>query len=281
MKKFLNVKSVSAIILCFILAFALCACQNAEPSSSSDDVTSMLLSPSSSIDDETSSDTTVDNSSQDEVSSETTIDTPPKDTKPPVTSSDTNTSSSNTPSDTTDKTPTPSKPTTTESTPTTTTPPKTAAELIVGKWRGSIDMAPMFSEEMGFEFKGPATVWCDMEFTSGGAIYEIINRVSLEGAYFNVYTEWLNNTITTQGLTIEQFEIGAGMSFDEYVNTLVEASMKLVPLTATHSYKFEGSDLYILQQGEADFEKTEYSFDGDDKLILNQDGVNVTYTRIK
>lgn len=275
MKKRFNVKSLCAILLCFVMIISLCACTDTEQNASTNDDAS-APAVNSSVDADNSDDETP---SQDATSSNesdgTTTQTPSQNTEGSKVES---TVTSSTP--VTSTTPSISEPTpTTSSTPAPTQ--KTAKELIVGKWQGSLDMAPMFSEEMGFEFKGPATVWCDMEFTSGGVVYEIINRVSLTEAYFNVYSEWLNNSLTEEGLTKEQFETGAGMSFDEYINTLVEASMKIVPLTATHSYKFEGNDLYILQQGESNFEKTEYSFDGDDKLILNQDGVNVTYTRNK
>ena len=274
MKKLFNVKSLCAILLCFVMIISLCACTDTEQNSSThDDVSAPAVNSSvnadNSVDETPSQDATSSNESDD-----TTTQTPSQ-----------NTESSKVESTVTSSTPvTSTTPPTSETTPTTSSTPaptqKTAKELIVGKWRGSTDMAPMFSEEMGFEFKGPATVWCDMEFTSGGVVYEIINRVSLTEAYFNVYSEWLNNSLTEEGLTKEQFETGAGMSFDEYINTLVEASMQIVPLTATHSYKFEGNDLYILQQGESNFEKAEYSFDGDDKLILNQDGVDILYTRI-
>ena len=266
MKKFVNFKSLCALALCFVMLFALCACNDTDPLFTDDDTSSEISAPAdssvnSSIDDD--SDTT--NSSVD-----SNVDTSSKDEDKPVSSSSSDNESSKPSVDTTPSTPTPSAPA-----------QKTEKELIVGKWRGAVDMAPMFSEEMGFEFKGDATVWYDMEFTSDGTIYEIVNRVSLKEAYFNVYTEWVNNRIATKGLTIEQFEADAGMSFDEYVNALVETSMQMVPISATHSYKFEGSNLYILQQGEANFENTEYSFDGDDKLILNQDGINVTYNRNK
>lgn len=281
MKKFVNFKSLCALALCFVMLFALCACNDTDPLSTNDDTSSEISAPAdssvnSSIDDD--SDTTTS-------SVDSNVDTSSKDEDKPVSSSSSDNESSKpsvgtTPSTPITSTPTPSTPT--PSAPTPSTPAqKTAKELIVGKWRGAVDMAPMFSEEMGFEFKGDATVWCDMEFTSDGAIYEIVNRVSLKEAYFNVYTEWVNNLIATQGLTIEQFEASAGMSFDEYINALVETSMQMVPISATHSYKFEGSNLYILQQGKANFENTEYSFEGDDKLILNQDGINVTYNRNK
>ena len=266
MKKLFNVKSLCAILLCFVMIVSLCACTDAEQNASTDDGVSAptvnsSVDADSSVDKTTSQDATSSNESND-----TTAQTP----------------SQNTESSKVESTVTSSTPVTSTTPPTSETTPvqKTAKELVVGKWQGSVDMAPLFSEEMGFEFKGPATVWCDMEFTSGGVVYEIINRVSLTEAYFNVYSEWLNNSLTKEGLTKEQFETSAGMSFDEYVNTLVEASMKIVPLTATHSYKFEGNDLYICEQDKYDFEKAEYSFDGDDKLILNQDGVDILYTRI-
>ena len=280
MKKLFNVKSLCAILLCFVMIISLCACTDTEQNSSThDDVSAPAVNSSvnadNSVDETPSQDATSSNESDD-----TTTQTPSQNTESSKVESTVTSSTpvTSTTPPTSETTPVNSTPSQTTSTPAPT--PKTAKELIVGKWQGSVDMAPMFSEEMGFEFKGPATVWCDMEFTSGGVVYEIINRVSLTEAYFNVYSEWLNNSLTEEGLTKEQFETGAGMSFDEYVNTLVEASMEIVPLTATHSYKFEGNDLYIRQQGKSDFEKAEYSFDGDDKLILNQDGVDILYTRI-
>lgn len=283
MKKFLNVKSVSAIILCFILAFALCACQNTEPSSSSDNVTSTISSPSLPIDDETQTDTTVDNSSDEEISSETTIDTPSKDNQPPATSSGTNTESSNTQSGTTDKTPTPSQPTT-ESTPSTTTPTtpaqKTAKELIVGKWRGSADMAPMFSEMMGYDIEESLLVSCDIEYTSNGNVYEVIDRTSLKTAYTKIITEMLNATMAENNLTKADFEASIGQTFDEYVNSIVQMAIDTVPQTITGTYKFEGNDLYARAQGATDFEKFEYRFNGENELIVVEGGVPITYTRI-
>ena len=278
MKKFTNVKSVSAVILCFILAFALCACQNAEPSSSSDDATSAISSPSVSINDEIDTDTTVNNSSDEKTSSETTNDTPSKDNQPPATSSGTNTESSNTQSVTTDKTSTPSQPNT-ESTPITNLEIKLASELIVGKWHGSVDMAPMFAKE-GYAVDGEMMVSCDIEFTKDGVIYETVDRASLKTAFTALLDKALKDEMTKNGITLEQFEASVGKSYDQYLSEYVQVAMDLFPQTITSEYRFVWDDLYVRGQDDADFVKKEYDFNGENELTLLEDGVAITYTRI-
>lgn len=259
MKKFINIKSLSTVFLCLILALTLCACKKTESSSSDvSDTSQTAPSPSS-------TNTQIDNSSEDTVA--------------PTTSSDNKIESSPKNSEVstykTNNTPSPSKPTTSSNI----EQAKTPNQIIIGKWRGSVDMAPMFLEQ-GYAVEGTQMVSCDIEFTSNGVIYETIDRDSLKTAYTNVFTSVLNNSLTENNLTKEQFETSIGKTYDEYLNELVQTAMNLVPQTIISSYKFEGNNLYVRDQNDTDFEKEEYSFSGENKLTIVESGVFVTYTRI-
>ena len=140
-------------------------------------------------------------------------------------------------------------------------------------------MAPMFSEE-GYHMDGEQMVSCDVEFTSGGVVYETIDRVSLQTVYVNFFTLWIDNMLSENNLTKGQFESSIGMTCDEYLNQLVQVAMESVPQTIIMAYKFEGEDLYVREQNDADFKKQEYSFSGENKLTMVEEGQAVTYTRI-
>ena len=273
MKKLFNVKSLCAILLCFVMIVSLCACTDTEQNASTyDDASTPTTSVSSvdevSSDEETSIDTTTQTPSQDAISSDESSSTTQTPTQSGENSKVESTVTSSTPVTST----TPSTPETTK--------PKTNAELILGKWRGSYDMAPMLSE-MGFgTIEGTAIVSCDIEFTSSGIFYENIDRASAESAYRNVFTQMLNNALVEEGYTKEQFEAENGITFDEYISLLVDTVMESLPQTIINAYKFEGNDLYIRTQDDVDFVKNEYRFDGDNTITITEDGESITYTRI-
>ena len=257
MKNFVNVKMVCAIALCLSLLITLCSCGDTSPSSSESD--SAAQTTSSEKQNEASSEATV--------TSDTSVDkedeTPSKSSKP----------SSVTTSNISSK---PIKPATTTST---TPTPKTPAQLILGKWRGSADIAPLLVEQ-GHAVEGEQLVSCDMEFASGGVLYTTIDRESLKKAYTNVFTSVLNAELEKNNLTKEDFEANAGKTFDEYLNELVQFGMQIVPKTIINAYKFVGNDLYVRDQEDDDFEKEEYSFSGENKLTILDGGRHITYTRI-
>lgn len=258
MKMFVSSKMVCATILCFIMAITLCACTKSEPFSS--DVSGTLQTTSSA----SSTDTQSENSSEDAVASTSSTDN----------KTESSSKSSESSSVSTNKTPTSS-----DSTTTTPTTPKTPAQIIVGKWRGSLDMAPLFSEQ-GYPMEGTQIVSCDIEFTSNGIVYEIIDRESAKTLYTNLFTQVVNDMLTENNLTKEQFEASAGKTYDDYLNELVQSAMELIPQTFISAYKFEGNDLYVREQNDADFVKREYSFNGENKLAIVESGVSITYTRI-
>ena len=141
-------------------------------------------------------------------------------------------------------------------------------------------MAPMLSE-MGFgTIDGTAIVSCDTEFKTNGKFYEVIDRASAETAYRNVFIQMLNNSATAEGLTKEQFEAMLGATIEEYAETMVEAAMEALPQTSINEYKFEGNALYVRSQDETEFKKYGYRFNGEDSLIITENGVDILYTRI-
>lgn len=169
---------------------------------------------------------------------------------------------------------------------TTTTPPATEtpkaltlAQIIVGKWRGSVDMAPLLLEE-GYVVEGTQMVFCDIEFTSGGVLYEKIDKESMKTVFTNMMTKVMNDYLIENNLTKDQFEVEEGKSYDEFLNELVQNMIDLVPQTIINTYKFEGNDLYVHEQYADDFEKMEYSFNGENQLTIDEEGQSITYTRI-
>lgn len=255
MKKFLKAKKLSAVIISIAFAVSLCACESSDIVSSGD---TYISSDSSSV---------ISQTAQDMVSSEAQTSSAVSSTvsKPQTSSAASKPSNS-------------SKPTA-SSKPQTSTPEKTPAQKIVGKWRGSVDMAPLLSEQ-GIAVEGEQIVSCDVEYTSGGVIYEVIDRTSLKAAYTNIFNKVLNDTLTQQNLTKEQFESQMGITFEEYLAQTVQMSMDMVPQTVMSTYKFEGNELYIRDQDDTDFVKTQYSFNGENKLTIVEEGVSITYTRI-
>lgn len=266
MKNFVNVKMVCAIALCLSLLITLCSCGDTSPSSSESD--SAAQTTSSEKQNEASSEATV--------TSDTSVDkedeTPSKSSKP---SSVANNNISSKPIKPSTTTSTVSTTSTTATTPT----PKTPAQLILGKWRGSADIAPLLAEQ-GYAVEGEQLVSCDMEFASGGVLYATIDRESLKKAYTNIFTSVLNAELEKNNLTKEEFEANAGKTFDEYLNELVQFGMQIVPKTSISAYKFVGNDLYVRDQNDEDFEKEEYSFSGENKLTILDGGTHITYTRI-
>lgn len=257
MKNFANVKMVCAIALCLSLLITLCSCGDTSPSSSESDSTAQTTS--SEKQNEASSEATVTS----DASVDKKAETPSKSSKPSSVANN-NISSK------------PIKPdTTTSTTPT----PKTPAQLILGKWRGSADIASLLAEQ-GYTVEGEQIVSCDMEFASGGVLYAIIDRTSLKNAYTNIFTDILNAELEKNNLTKEEFEANAGKTFDEYLNELVQLGMQYVPKTIISAYKFVGNDLYVRDQEDEDFEKEEYSFSGENKLTVLDNGAYITYTRI-
>lgn len=256
MRNFLKIKKISAVIICAAIVAMLCACQNTD-TVSSPDATSSDSTAASAL----STSTQAQNSSEDSGSSAVS-----------------STASKPSASSAVSKPATSSK-TTSSSTPQTSTAEKTPAQIILGKWRGSIDIAALLAEE-DMIVEGEHIVSCDVEYISGGVIYEVIDRTSLKAAYTNIFNQMINDTLTQQNLTKEQFETQAGMTIEEYLAQTVQLAMDMVPTTVISTYKFEGNDLYIRDQDDTDYVKTQYSFNGENKLTIVEDGVSVTYTRI-
>ena len=134
--------------------------------------------------------------------------------------------------------------------------------------------------EQGYYVEGEQVVFYDLEFTSGGILYETIDRESLKTVYTNLYVQMLNESLKENNLTKEQFETEIGMTYDEYLNELVQMTIDLIPQTSISAYKFIDEDLYVREQNDADFEKEEYSFSGENTLTLVESGISITYTRI-
>lgn len=158
-------------------------------------------------------------------------------------------------------------------------PEKTPAQKIVGKWRGSVDMAPLLAEQ-GIAVEGEQIVSCDVEYTAGGVIYEVIDRTKLKTTFTNIFNKVLTDSLAKDNMTKEQFESQAKMTFEEYLAQTVQVSMDMVPQTVMSTYKFEGNELYVRDQDDTDFVKTQYSFSGENKLTIVEEGVSITYTRI-
>lgn len=158
-------------------------------------------------------------------------------------------------------------------------PEKTPAQKIVGKWRGSIDIAPLLAEE-DMIVEGEQLVSCDVEYAAGGVLYEVIDRTSLKTVYTNVLNKSLNDTLVQQNLTRQEFEAQLGKTCEEFIEETIQSVMDLIPQTIISAYKFEGNDLYVRDQDDTDFVKTQYSFSGENKLTITEDGVSITYTRI-
>ena len=150
MKNFANIKMVCAIALCLSLLITLCSCGDTSPSSSESD--SAAQTTSFEKQNETSSEATVTSDASVDKEDET----PSKSSKP---SSVANNNISSKPIKPSTTTSTVSTTSTTATTPT----PKTPAQLILGKWRGSADIAPLLAEQ-GYAVEGEQLVSCDMEF---------------------------------------------------------------------------------------------------------------------
>ena len=140
-------------------------------------------------------------------------------------------------------------------------------------------MAPMFAEQ-GYVVEEAQIVSCDIEFTANGILYEVVNRDSLKSAFTKFLKTVLDDSLAQNNLTKEEFEASIGQTYDEYLTAAVQTSMDLFPKTIISAYKFEGDVLYIKDQDSTDFEKRTYSLVGKNKLILDDSGVSITYSRI-
>lgn len=277
MKKLFNVKSLCAILLCFVMIISLCACTDTEQNSSThDDVSAPAVNSSvnadNSVDETPSQDATSSNESDD-----TTTQTP----------------SQNTESSKVESTVTSSTPVTSTTPPTSETTSSSSSsygeiiiekwrddELIIGKWRGEYDLAPMLSE-IGFgTIEGTAIVACDIEFTADGKLYKTLDIASAEIAYRNIFTQDFNMSVTNAGVTLEEYEATLGFTREEYVDEMVKFFIKSIPETTTNKYKFEIFTLYTRSEGETEFVNVGHYFTDENTLTLTEEGVTITYTRI-
>lgn len=140
-------------------------------------------------------------------------------------------------------------------------------------------MAPLFSQE-GYNVEGAMMVSCEIEFTSGGVVYEIIDRDSLKTAYTQLFTTALDDSLAQNGLSKAEFEASIGQTCDEYLTNLVQTALNAVPQNIISAYKFEGDKLYVRDQNSTDFEKKEYSLNGQNELTIIDAGLPIKYTRV-
>lgn len=160
-----------------------------------------------------------------------------------------------------------------------TKPKKSPAELIIGKWRGSVDMATLI-EDLGMESDEELIVSADIEFTTDGKYNATIDKASFKTALASFADSAFKKSMKEEGLSIEEFETAINMSYDEYLESFIETLVESLPETITSEYKFEGDDIYVREADDDDFEKEEYHFNGEDELVLVEDGTSVTYKRI-
>ena len=250
MKMFVKSKIIGATILCLVMAITLCACEG-PTSSPSDPNSTSQTSSTTSIDKQTEGATINSTTTTTKKSAKKTTKANKKTTTKPITVTTT----------------------------TTTQPQKTPAQLIVGSWRGNMDVTELLLDE-GYPVQDTLMVSCDIEFTEGGVMYETINRDSLKTVYTDLMIELMDDLLAEDNITKEEFESVLGVPYDEYITEMVEMAMEMIPQTIISAYKFEGEDLYVRKQDDTDFENKEYFFNGENELTIVESGISVTYTRI-
>lgn len=156
--------------------------------------------------------------------------------------------------------------------------PKTAKELVIGRWQAVADFSPALKDS-GIEITGPVNIKCTMEFTTSGTLIESVDQEAYNALLKRALNQSFEKEFAANQITKEQFEAQIGMTLDEYIDTYIQ--MMDLKVNVVSSYKFEGDKLFIKAQGETEFEEAEYRFNGEDSLTTIEDDMVVTYTRIK
>ncbi len=172
------------------------------------------------------------------------------------------------------KKPTPS------STPATTKPAeKTLAEILVGKWKGSLDISSSLAD-MGLETADGVNVDCSAEFKTDGTFTETVDSTSYRNALVTVFTLSLEKSMQENNLTRPQLEEQLGMTISEYTDLTVDSILESIPLSTNRKYKVENKKLYVAQLGTENYKNVTCNLINNDKFQFEEDA-SILYTRIK
>ena len=206
---------------------------------------------------------------------------PEETSKPTVstTTEDTTSTESNPEEDKTESKPESKPESTTESKPESKPEPakKTPAELIIGKWKGKTNISTEMTD-LGIDLTEPLEIDVYIEFTTSGTLIEKVDKTQMSNALRTVLRKALNDALTENGMTVQQFEAELGMTIDEYIDDQIELYQNSYTMTA--EYRFESDVLFVKFEEDPEFTKTQYSFVNDNTLKIVTDSEEMLYTRI-
>ncbi len=154
---------------------------------------------------------------------------------------------------------------------------KTPAELVIGKWTATSDIAPVLIES-GINVEAPLNITLNTEFTTSGTIIETVDKQQMHNILFVACKQAILEELTAQGKTQTDFEAEQGRTLDELINEYIAQYDNMFTFIA--QYRFENETL-LVKFDDNPFVETTYKFTDDDTLTITTDSEETTYTRVK
>ena len=174
--------------------------------------------------------------------------------------------------------PTPTPEPTPKPTPEPTPEQKTDAELLIGKWVSTVDMAEGLKES-GFEITETAIVSMTYEFTASNTVVTKLDEDKFRTVVRPAIEQMVTQIITTQyQMTVEEFEAESGMTFADLVTITIESAIEAA--SEISEYKLDKNGIYIKDTATGQYDLYTYEFKSDDELILTYDNIPKTFTRV-
>ena len=155
---------------------------------------------------------------------------------------------------------------------------KTPAELIVGKWTAKNDISSALADA-GLQISEPLEITLYTEFTAGGSLIEKADKEQMSSAMRVVFDKATRDALAEENKTIEEFEAAIGMTFDEYIDEMVNSFQD--SYTVIGEYEFDDDILLVKFDRDKDFIETNYEFIDNNTLKITTDSEETIYTRVK
>lgn len=175
-------------------------------------------------------------------------------------------------------TPTPESTPTPEPDPEPTPEQKTDAELLIGKWATTVDMAKGV-RDAGFTIDGAADITTTYEFTASNTVIIKIDEEQFRVSGRPVIEQMLTQMVAQQyNMTLEEFAAQNDMTSEELVTITVEATIDSA--SDISEYTLNKNGIYIKDSSTGQYALYTYEFKSEDELILTYEGEPATFTRV-
>lgn len=155
---------------------------------------------------------------------------------------------------------------------------KTDAELLIGKWATTVNMAKDL-REAGFTIDTEAYITTTYEFTPSSTVVIKIDEEQFRADGRPMVKQMLTQMVAElHQITLEEFAAQSGMTVDEVVDVTVEATIESA--SDVSEYILNKNGIYIKDSTTDQYGLYLYEFKEEDKLVLTYEGVSRTFTRV-